>query len=198
MSKKAKSNHITMSDKYNTSESSYPEERAASLSKPLISTICAVALNRTIGFQGQMPWRIPDDSANFKRLTVGKVVVMGRKTYQSIGKPLPKRQNAILTRDTSFTAPPGVRVFHDIESLLQAYAKEKEIVFIGGAEIFASVWPLVQRQYLSIVQADFPGDTFYPEFAHEKWQVSRHIRHEISAGSPCRWEFLQLERIDEG
>ena len=166
-------------------------------SKPLISAICAVALNRTIGFQGQIPWRIPDDSANFKKLTLGKVVVMGRKTFESIGKPLPKRQNAILTRDASFTAPSGTRVFRDIDSVLQAYAKEKEIVFIGGAEIFAAVWPLVQRQYLSVVQADFPGDTFYPEFAGEKWQVSERTMHEVSAGSPCRWEFLQLERISE-
>ncbi len=192
-----KSKNVTMTSKDNISDLNGQENKATSSPKPLISVICAVALNRTIGYQGQIPWRIPDDSANFKKLTLGKVVVMGRKTYQSIGKPLPKRQNAILTRDTSFTAPAGVRVFHDLDSLLQAYAKEKEIVFIGGAEVFASVWPLVQRQYLSVVQADFPGDTFYPEFSHEKWQISERTMHEVSAGSPCRWEFLQLERISE-
>lgn len=186
-----------MTSKDNTSDLNIKEQSLADSPKPLISTICAVALNRTIGFQGQIPWRIPDDFASFKKLTLGKVVVMGRKTYQSIGKPLSKRQNVILTRDTSFAAPSGVRVFHSIDSLLQAYAKEKEIVFIGGAEIFTAVWPLVRRQYLSVVQADFPGDTFYPEFTGDKWQISERVMHEVSVGSPCRWEFLQLERISE-
>ncbi|MGM9999102.1 MAG: dihydrofolate reductase [Candidatus Bruticola sp.] len=166
-------------------------------SAPLVSAVCAVALNRVIGFKGQIPWRIPDDLANFRKITQGKVVVMGRKTFQSIGRPLPKRRNVVLSRDKNFTAPPGVHVFTDLNEVLRCYNKEKEIVFIGGSEIFAAVWPRLRRQYLSIVQADFPGDALYPEFDPHKWKVTERVMHEVCAGSPCRWEFLQLERLSE-
>ncbi|MGM9991878.1 MAG: dihydrofolate reductase [Candidatus Bruticola sp.] len=166
-----------------------------SVSTPILSAVCAVALNRVIGDKGQIPWRIPDDLANFKKITYGKVVVMGRKTFQSIGRPLPKRRNVVLSRDKNFSAPPGVHVCADLDEVLSCYSKEKEIIFIGGAEIFAAVWPKLRRQYLSVIQADFPGDALYPEFNVNEWRVAERVIHEVCAGSPCRWEFLQLERL---
>lgn len=165
------------------------------MNKPLLSIICAVGRNRVIGIQGRLPWHLPADLANFKRLTLGKVVVMGRKTYQSIGRPLPKRENVVLTRQPDYKPEhPGITVLHELQDVLDKYSHEQEIMFIGGAQLFQEVLPLADRQYLSLIQAEFEGDTFYPLFDPWEWIIKEHTHYSTSSTSTYPWDFLHLER----
>ena len=126
-----------------------------------LSIVCALAQGRVIGREGRLPWHIPADLANFKRLTWGKVVVMGRKTWDSLGRPLPQRTNVVLSREPHFQAP-GATVFPSLMEAIEAYREEEEIFLIGGAQLISQALPLVQRQYLSLIQHPFAGDTFTP------------------------------------
>ena len=134
-----------------------------SVGPPLISLIVAMAQNGVIGRDNSLPWRLPEDLKRFRAFTLGKPVLMGRKTFESIGHPLPGRTNLVLTRDRSFLAH-GVIVVHSVaEAMAQAGASE-ELVAIGGAEVYRLLLPLARRIYLTHVHADVPGDITFPEF----------------------------------
>ncbi|GMA50085.1 dihydrofolate reductase [Alicyclobacillus contaminans] len=127
----------------------------------MISFIVAMAENRVIGANGGIPWRIPGELAYFKRVTMGHAVVMGRATYDSIGKPLPGRQNYILTRDESLVVP-GAHVIHSVEPALHL-ARTEEVFVIGGERVFRAFLPYVSRVYQTVVHREFAGDTYFPE-----------------------------------
>ena len=135
---------------------------------PLISLIVAMAQNGVIGRDNSLPWRLPGDLKRFRAFTLGKPILMGRKTFESIGQPLPERPNLVLTRDRGWFAH-GVIVVHSlVEALVQAGASA-ELVAIGGAEIYRLLLPLARRMYLTHVHADVPGDITFPEFDSTQW-----------------------------
>ena len=140
-----------------------------------IALIVAVARNGIIGRGGALPWRLSSDLKTFRRLTLGKPIVMGRRTFQSLGKPLDGRENLVITRDASFK-PDGAEVFAAIEPALargRELAKTRgcdEVMVIGGADVYAQVLPAADRIYWTDVQADVDGDTYFPAFDRTHWR----------------------------
>ena len=130
--------------------------------KPRISIIVAMAKNRVIGANNQIPWHLPNELKMFKRLTMGHHIVMGRKTYESIGRLLPGRTTVIITRQPDY-AVPGAVIAHSLADALNAAARDDEIFVIGGAAIFREALPLASRVHLTTVDAEPAGDTFMPE-----------------------------------
>lgn len=133
------------------------------MSKVSFVGVVAMANDRGIGYRGGLPWHLPDDLKTFKRITMGHPILMGRKTYESIGKPLPGRQNIVLTRDASWRAD-GVEVIHSIDEIAGLSLQDPEVMIIGGAEIFSLFLPLMEKMWVSHVQDEYPADTFLPEF----------------------------------
>ena len=131
-----------------------------------ISMITAMAKNRVIGKNGQLPWHLPKDLQLFKKITTGKNIVMGRKTFESIGKPLPNRNNIILTHDKTFCTP-NCEIVHSTDDILQQH--QEEIIIIGGGEIYKCFLPLANKVYLSIIDCDIDGDTYFPELDTREW-----------------------------
>ena len=168
-----------------------------------LSLIVAMAKNRTIGLDGAMPWHIPEDLKFFKRVTMGHPVIMGRKTYQSIGAALPGRTNIVVTRNKDFEAA-DADVVHDLsEALTKAKATEElwrpdggreEIFVIGGADIYGQALPEAQRIYMTEVHQEHPGDAFFPELAEGEWkETDRQDREPESEGGPA-YSFVILDR----
>jgi dihydrofolate reductase len=136
--------------------------------RPLISLIVAMAQNGVIGRDNALPWRLPEDLKRFKEFTLGKPILMGRRTFEAIGRPLPGRANLVLTRDRDWRAP-GVIPVHSVEEALLQTRTCDELVVIGGAEIYRLLLPLARRIYLTHVHADVPGDTYFPAFDPAQW-----------------------------
>ncbi|NVJ26622.1 MULTISPECIES: dihydrofolate reductase [Myxococcus] len=143
-----------------------------------LSAIVALAANRVIGAHNQLPWRLPADLARFKRLTMGHTLIMGRKTYESIGRPLPGRAFIVVTRQRDF-APEGVTVVHSVEQALQqAEGRGDDEVFIaGGADLYAQTMDRVERLYLTRIARDYPGDIFFPEVDLSGWKLVEQEQH---------------------
>ena len=165
-----------------------------------VSIVVATAENGIIGKDGDMPWHIPADLKYFKGVTSGKPVVMGRRTYQSIGRPLPNRTNIVVTRDKTFTAK-GIQVVHNLnEALVVAREIAKmddvdEIMVIGGGQIYAEVLGSVDRVYLTEIHATIDGDTSFPALDASLWrETSRHEENAGDDGTPA-CSFVVLERI---
>ena len=134
----------------------------------IISIIAAMDRNHLIGNNNQLPWHLPADFAHFKAVTMGKPIVMGRKTYESIGKPLPGRTNIVLTRnpDISFEGVECVSSFSDAKALV---SEAEELMIIGGSTIYEMLMPQVDRMYLTYVDAEFEGDAWFPDFDNSQW-----------------------------
>jgi dihydrofolate reductase len=135
---------------------------------PLVSLIVAMAQNGVIGRSNALPWRLPQDMKRFRSFTLGKPVLMGRRTYESIGRPLHNRTNLVLTRDRHWRAH-GVTTVHSLEDALKRATPAEELVAIGGAAVYRLVMPVARRIYLTHVHADVPGDTFFPDFDPTQW-----------------------------
>jgi dihydrofolate reductase len=136
----------------------------------IISIIAAMSLNRAIGFRGKIPWHIPGEQKRFKQITWGHAIIMGRTTYESIGKPLLGRTNIVITRQKNYKAP-GCSVVNSLEAALKnCPSNEKEAFIIGGEQIFRLALPLVDRIYLTIIQKEIIGDTFFPEFSSAEFK----------------------------
>jgi len=157
----------------------------------LISLIVAMAKNRVIGADGQLPWHLPGDLQRFKRLTMGHHLLMGRKTWHAIGRALPGRTSLILSRDPNFKAPGG-QVFNRVKTALAAAetAGEMELFVCGGGEIYAQLLPLCQRIYLSRLADEFKGSVYFPEIDLGEFRPIRRI--ELFA--EMNWEFTILQR----
>ena len=164
-----------------------------SVSQPLVSLIVAMAQNGVIGRDNAVPWRLPEDLKRFKAFTLGKTILMGRKTYESIGRPLPGRANLVLTRDRNWIAA-GVIVVHSVEQALTQAGPGKELVAIGGAQIYRLVLPFARRIYLTHVHADVPGDTFFPDFDSTQWADVECRMHPADEQHAFPLTFVTLER----
>ncbi|MBQ9835673.1 MAG: dihydrofolate reductase [Akkermansia sp.] len=128
--------------------------------------VVAMAADRAIGIRNSIPWRLPEDMRVFKRLTMGHPILMGRKTWESLGRPLPGRQNIVLTRDADYKAV-GAVVIHDVAELEQMELQDAEVMVIGGAQIYGMMLPKMQRLYVSEVAGEFEADTWFPPFAEQ-------------------------------
>lgn len=160
----------------------------------IVSLIAAMGRNRVIGGHNTLPWNMPADMAHFRALTRGKPVIMGRKTYESIGHPLPNRPNIIITRDMTYRAE-GCMVVHDAPTALAAAGRNEEVMIIGGGEIYALLLPRVHRMYLTLIDANFDGDARFPEFTAGEWQETARATHPADTANPHPYVFITLERI---
>jgi len=160
----------------------------------IISIIAAMDRNRLIGNKNQLPWHLPADFAHFKSVTMGKPIVMGRKTFQSIGKALPGRTNIVLSRnpDIEFEGVVGVSNFEDA---VAAVPDAEEIMVIGGSTIYEMLLPQVDRLYLTYVEAEFEGDAWFPEFDENQWFESESVTRQADEKNSYDCRFVTLEKI---
>lgn len=162
----------------------------------MLSLIAAVAENGVIGAKGALPWRLPDELAHFKRTTLGKPVLMGRRTFESLGRALSGRTNVVVSRARDFTAP-GALVARDLDAALALVADAPEVVVIGGAALYAEALPRAQRIYLTRVHARPDGDVHFPELDPADWRESLVLEHPADARHAFAFSILQLDRKTE-
>jgi dihydrofolate reductase len=161
-----------------------------------VSIIAALARNRAIGRGNDMPWRLPEDLKRFRRLTMGHAVIMGRKTFESIGSALPGRSNIVITRSRDWN-PPGCVVVHSLDSGLARVGNPEDAFVIGGAQIYTLALPLAGRLYLTEIEREFEGDAFFPEFDRSRWREVSRERH--TSGGPEGFDYAFVEyRRDAG
>jgi dihydrofolate reductase len=160
-----------------------------------ISAIIAMSTNRVIGKNNQLPWHLPADLKHFKKITLGKPILMGRKTYESIGRPLPGRCNIVISRDKKFQAP-GCILAHSIESALTIASEQRseEIFIIGGALLFQETLPITQRLYLTVIHHEIQGDTYFPELNLAEWQEVKCLDHTPDKENNYSYSFKVLDR----
>jgi dihydrofolate reductase len=162
----------------------------------LISAIVARSANGVIGANNRLPWHLPADLAQFRRLTTGHHLVMGRKTYESIGRPLPNRVSLVLTRQADWVAPAGAKVVGNWEEALvmAKLAGETELFVIGGAEVFALFMPVLDRLYLTQVHAQVAGDVFFPAPDPAHWRETERQAHLPDAKNDLGFDFVVYDR----
>ena len=159
----------------------------------IISIIAAMDKNRLIGKDNQLPWHLPADLAHFKSITLGKPIVMGRKTFKSIGHPLPGRRNIVISKQKLDL--PDVEVFHSLESAFAALQTEKEIMVIGGAMIYEQALAMANKLYLTIIDDDFSGDAYFPEWQEKEWLEIAREHHVSDEKNKYSFDFIELEKI---
>ena len=167
-----------------------------------LSIIVAIAENGVIGRNNGLPWTLPGDLIHFKEITMGKPIIMGRKTYDSIGQPLPGRQNIVITRNKNFS-PTGVTIVHDVNSAIdkgRLVALENgggEIIVIGGANIYTKTLPLADRLYVTEVHSNIEGDVTFSNFNQSEWsEISRDYRT-AGPNETCNYSFVLYDRVDD-
>lgn len=163
-----------------------------------VTFVAAMDRNRLIGREGAIPWRLPRDLKNFRRLTMGKPIVMGRKTYESIGRPLPGRRSIVLSRG-GFVAPAGVAVVGSVAEALEVARREAapEVMIVGGAAVYEAFLDRCRAILLTVVEGDFRGDAFFPfdPLASPDWRVVHEERWPADAENPCDAAYFALERV---
>lgn len=159
-----------------------------------ISFVVAMDCNRAIGLHNQLPWHLPADLKYFRQLTTDHTVLMGRKTYESIGKPLPNRHNIILTHRSDFVAP-GCEIVHSLEEVLPRYVKD-ELFVIGGAEVYRTLLPYATRLYITSIQHSFSADTYFPDFQDGSWHIISEMPGEQNEKNPYAYTFLVFEKLN--
>lgn len=159
----------------------------------IISIIAAMDRNRLIGNNNQLPWHLPADFAHFKSHTMGKPIIMGRKTYESIGKPLPGRKNIVLSRspDTQFD---GVECVSSFEEAVALVPDAEEVMIIGGSTIYEMLLPQVDRLYFTYVDAEFEGDAWFPEFDQNQWLEKESVTRKADEKNIYNCRFVMLEK----
>ncbi|KAB2842242.1 MAG: dihydrofolate reductase [Burkholderiales bacterium] len=162
-----------------------------------MAIIAALAADRGIGYRDTLPWRLPEDLRHFKALTLGHRVIMGRKTWESLGRPLPGRENVVVSRQANFTAP-GARVVANLADALALPGAEGEVFCIGGAQLYRVALPLAQRLYLTEIEHRFPADTFFPEFDRQCWRERSHQTHRQADPQGFTYHFVVYERAPQG
>ncbi|MFZ4450839.1 dihydrofolate reductase [Salibacterium aidingense] len=159
----------------------------------MISFVAAIDENRLIGADNSMPWHLPNDLKHFKKITHGSPVIMGRKTYEAIGKPLPGRRNIIITGHEDYEAP-GCEVIHSLNDIPPMEQEAEELFIIGGAAIFEQTFPLASRMYLTIIHDHFNGDTYFPEWEEENWRMVEEKQGTVDEKNVYPHTFLTLQR----
>ena len=158
-----------------------------------LSLIVAMARNRVIGRGGRLPWRLPADQQRFKALTMGHHIVMGRKTWESIGRPLPGRESVVVTRNKAYQAA-GATVVGSLAEALALARGDPETFVIGGEELYREALPLAERIYLTELEDDYPGDAFFPPLADGEWRAVQREGHPAQSAEPA-WNFVVYERV---
>ena len=158
-----------------------------------IAFVVAFDRKKAIGKDGGLPWRLPDDMKHVREVTIGKPLIMGRRTYESIGRPLPQRTNIVLTRDPAFHAE-GVLVARTPDEALALAGDVPEVIVFGGAEVFRQFLPMTERIYLTEVDADVGGDTYF-DFGEKDWRVVETKAHPADERHAYPFKFMTLERI---
>lgn len=171
----------------------------------ILSLIAAVGKNNELGINNQLLWNLPSDLKHFRDITSGHPVIMGRKTFESIGRPLPNRKNIVITRDESYTAP-GIYVAHSLDEALQIAATEQgskfeevdeevEAFVIGGGQLYLEALPRAQRLYLTHVDAALPADTYFPEVSCDEWEEISSESHDADSEHAYNYRFAVYKRI---
>jgi dihydrofolate reductase len=158
-----------------------------------ISLIVAMASNRAIGLNNQIPWHLSADLKKFKKITMGAPILMGRKTYESIGRPLPGRSNIIISRNPEYRQA-GCLVFNDIEQALQSCRDRAEVFVIGGSDFYRSMLAAADTLYLTQIHREFPGDTFFPELDASQWIEVEREDIQDDPDVAFNYSFLKLEK----
>lgn len=163
----------------------------------MLSCIVAMSENRVIGTNNSLPWHLPEDLKYFKRITLGHPIIMGRKTYESIGRPLPGRANIVVTRQPGWSAD-GVLTVGGIDAAIHLAEQQEggsEVFVIGGAELFRHTLGQVERLYLTQVHAKVAGDVYFPDFNQDEWREVDRIDHQADQRNPYSYSFLVLNRM---
>ncbi len=163
------------------------------MTSPIITLIAARARNGVIGCNNQMPWKIPGEQAYFKRVTMGHPIVMGRKTWESIGRPLPGRRNIVVTRDRAYTAT-GADVAASLDDALLLAGNVEQVFIIGGAQLYAAAMPRASHVLLTEIDADFDGDTFMPALDRKQWHETSRENHPPTSERVFGYSFVVYER----
>jgi dihydrofolate reductase len=154
--------------------------------------LAAIAANGVIGVNGQLPWHLPEDLKHFKRLTLGHPIIMGRKTWESLGKALPGRQNIVVTSQAGYAAP-GAAVANSLDAAIALCADEPVAFVIGGHRLFVDALPTAVGLVLTEIQRDYDGDTWFPEFDRSQWRETQREAH-TAAADGMRFDFVFYER----
>lgn len=157
-----------------------------------LSLIAAVADNGVIGIKGKLPWKLPADLQYFKKVTMGHPIIMGRKTYESIGRPLPGRRNIVLSRIKHFSIP-GCEVVSTLEAALKKFGETEEVFVIGGESIYKEALPFADQLYLTQVHAQVEGDTYFPHYEKSAWKEISKEYHEANNDNEYPYTFVILQ-----
>ena len=159
-----------------------------------ISIIVAAATNNVIGRDGELPWRLPEDLKRFKQLTSGKPVIMGRMTYESIGKPLPDRKNIVLSTRDGLNID-GCEVVDTLEGAIRLAVGAEEVMVIGGGAVYSQMLPIADRIYMTRINVTVDGDTFFPEIVDNEWQVVDRVDFPADESRQFGFSFVTLDRV---
>ena len=161
-----------------------------------VNLIAAMAKNRVIGKDNKMPWHLPADLQHFKQVTMRHPIIMGRKTFESIGRPLPGRRNIVISRNQNLSLD-GAEVFHSIQEALDSCHEDgaEEIMIIGGSNLYSQTLDLADRLYLTFIDLDVAGDAHFPDWQHLSWQEIARETHSPDEKNAYNYEFVTLERI---
>jgi len=159
-----------------------------------LSIIAAMDKNQLIGNQGDMPWRLPADLQHFKKITMGSPIIMGRKTFESLARPLPGRTNVILTKNRNYSAEGCLIVHSEAEILKKFLNKEKEAFIIGGAEIYHLFLPYSNMLYLTMIDHEFSGDTYFPDINWENWLKLSEEKGTTDSNNPYSYSYHVYQR----
>lgn len=160
----------------------------------MISIIVAIAKNGVIGDKNTLLWHLREDMIHFRTITSGQPVVMGRKTYDSIGRPLPKRTNVVITRDTELQIE-GCTMAHSLTEAVEMFDSSEEVFIIGGAQIYNQAMPLADRLYLTIIDKEYEGDSSFPEIDYNSWRQISCEKFERGEEFEYPFSFITLERV---
>jgi dihydrofolate reductase len=161
-------------------------------SAPAIYLVAAVAANGIIGVNGRLPWHFPEELRHFKRLTMGHPLIMGRRTWESLGRPLPGRENIVVTRTPGYEAP-GAAVASSLDAAIALCAGEPVAFVIGGTQLFEAALPLARGLVLTEIQRDYEGDTWFPAYDRSQWRETQREAHTAADGT--RFDYVLYERI---
>ncbi|GAA0206898.1 type 3 dihydrofolate reductase [Kangiella japonica] len=168
--------------------------------KPIISLIVAMANDRVIGKDNKMPWHLPADLKHFKAMTLGKPVIMGRKTHESIGMVLPGRKNIIISRNPNYRSDfhnEHCEVVTSLDAALEIAQSEKEIMIIGGANIYGQMIDQADKLYLTFIDLDVDGDARFPDWTHHQWKEVSREKHQPDEKNKFHYQFVELNRVNE-
>lgn len=150
--------------------------------------------SRLIGAENRMPWHLPADLQYFKRVTMGKPMIMGRNTWESLGRVLPGRRHIVITRQADYSAP-GIEVVHSVDAALALLEEGEEAMVIGGAQLYEQMLQHAQRLYLTRIEAEFEGDTWFPQLDLDVWQLQSSESHPADEKNPVSYRFEVYERL---